>query len=490
MENKAIVAVLVALLAASMSPSLITEGSRTIVVPNDYQDIQSAIDHASAGDTIIVLPGEYSGFNASKSVIIIGAGPEEVIVNGKVSISADNVKIGSMKIVLRNPSSGLNSAIEVFGKNAALTNVVIDSEGSGIQIGNLAYSEGDLRIENSSITAGKSELSPVPAGIWGVCKSLMVYSVNVTVANGFGIIGCTNTDIYKSNVSSLNIGVKIGAGTIKNSWISSQFKEGVMVTGVESRIEGNHIVGSIGVNIDATSCVIKGNNIVGANVGVRLVGKFNVIQGNAISGNYAIELYGDGNKIIGNLLMGGRGVHGLNGHGNEIVCNAIYMTGSVGIYMSSSTSDNLIYGNAFWRCYNFEAADESGGNSWYIENETMRLGNYWSHHKGPDANNDGIIDVPYHIATTTDKEILDMYPLVNPPEISWLLISGLIGTTMTQPTETSSPSTGTPSPPYNTTYSTPSPTQLLTDYSAYIITGMIVVAIAALIGIFKRRIRR
>ncbi len=499
MGNKAIVITLVLLLAASFLPH-IHAGSKTITVPTDYPDIQSAIDHASTGDVITVQRGEYSGFKVSKSVIIIGTGPGEVIVYGKVSVSADNVKICSMKIVLRDPSGGLDSAVQVFGKNTVLTNVVIDSEGSGIQIGNLNYWEGDLSIEDSSITAGKSKLSPIPAGIWGVCSSLTVYEVNVTVANGFGIIGCKNTDIHKSNVSSLRIGVKIGAGTIKGSWISSQSEDGVEVAGTRITIESNHISGSIGVDLQDSSLaenVIKGNTIVDTSIGIRLAGRSNIIQGNIISGNHAIELYGDNNKIIGNLLMGGRGIHGLNGHGNEVAYNAIYMTGSVGIYMSKSTFDNVIYGNAFWHCYNYEAADESGGNSWYIENEIMRLGNYWSYHEGPDADNDGIIDVPYHVATTTDKEILDKYPLVSPPEIPWSLISMLIstttGTTTTQPTEapteTSAPNTGTPSTslPYNTTSIVSSLTQQPIDYSTYVVLGVATIAVAVFVSLLLRR---
>ncbi len=93
--------------------------------------------------------------------------------------------------------------------------------------------------------------------------------------------------------------------------------------------------------------IVKDNYIAGVDLGIRLVGRSNIIQGNTISGDHAIELYGDSNKIIGNLLMGGRGVHALNGRGNEIVYNAIYVTGKVGIYMSEATSDNVIYGNAF-----------------------------------------------------------------------------------------------------------------------------------------------
>ncbi|MGC8975298.1 MAG: hypothetical protein ACP5KB_03765, partial [Thermoprotei archaeon] len=153
-----------------------------------------------------------------------------------------------------------------------------------------------------------------------------------------------------------------------------------------------------------------------------------------------------------------------------IAFNFINRTGNVGVYMSKYTNQNVIYGNTFWLCYNYDAADESGGNTWY--NETIKMGNYWSNNKAPDLNGDGITDQPYHIATTTNLEIVDKYPLARP------LIS------LEQPTTTP---TISPSTSPTTALTTPSSTSTMpstTPSSEGGFTNTVVAsAIIALLGV-------
>jgi parallel beta-helix repeat protein len=55
--------------------------SADIVVPNDFETIQEAIDAADEGDIIIVLPGTYSEqITISKSLTIIGSGAKSTII--------------------------------------------------------------------------------------------------------------------------------------------------------------------------------------------------------------------------------------------------------------------------------------------------------------------------------------------------------------------------------------------------------------------------
>lgn len=70
------------LLAALFASSVAT--SQTLVGPAGsgaaFNEIQPAIDAASAGDTIYVSPGTYLPFQLSKPLRLIGAGPESVLV--------------------------------------------------------------------------------------------------------------------------------------------------------------------------------------------------------------------------------------------------------------------------------------------------------------------------------------------------------------------------------------------------------------------------
>ncbi|MGB9827215.1 MAG: right-handed parallel beta-helix repeat-containing protein [Thermosphaera sp.] len=421
----------------------ITHG-RTINVPGDYPEIQAAVDNAERGDIIIVSRGVYMGFTVSKSLTIIGTSPAEVVVNGRIVVEADDVHISSLKVLLENPTSGLDSAVKLFGRGIVLANIIVESGASGVQVGDASRTEGVVSLESVQISAGGAETYGTPSGVWGVCNSLTITYSTIQVSNGIGVSGCGNTDIFSSSISAGKTALKIGAGTVKSSVISSTNENAVTLTGSNAFVEENEITGKIGIDIPQTSLSsneIRGNKITGSDIGVRLVGRYNIIHHNTISGNHAIQLHGDYNQISYNYLSGGRGVHAANGHGNTISFNLVNMTGWVGIYMSEYTSENLIFGNTFWYCYNYNAADDSGFNQWYLENETHRVGNYWYDHTGPDADSDGIVDQPYIIPSSTGKQSVDKYPLANPiiPPYASLTATTSSTTTLTtySPTTTS-----------------------------------------------------
>lgn len=423
--------------------------ARNITVPVDYPDIQAALNSALDGDVITVLKGTYKGFEVGKSVTIIGESSQTVTVVGDVVVRADDVKISSMKIVLENSSSGLASAIEIYGSNATLTNLIVESDSSGIQVGDLNHENASALIKYVTVIAGKGgDYYGNPAGVWGVCNSLYIHYSNITLLrDGTSIVGCGYTQLMFSSVNSGGTSVRVSKGEIKNNTVSGS-QVGVVVSGGNVIVEFNSVSsGGIGVDIfQSNGNIVSGNTIVSLDTGIRVVGRNNVLSKNKVSsGGSAIELRGDSNVVVNNTLSGGRGVNGLNAYGNIIAFNFINMTGSIGIYMSEFTGSNLVYGNTFWYCYNYNAADESGGNQWYIENESLRIGNYWYDHTTPDSNGDGIVDTPYTITTTTGLQILDKYPLASPAVgITWRTTTTLSTTLITSTPSTSRPAETSP----------------------------------------------
>jgi len=466
--------------------------ARGITVPIDYPDIQTALDNALDGDVITVLKGVYRGFEVRRSVTIIGESNQTVVVVGSVVVWANDVKLSSMKVVLENPSSGIASAVKILGSNALLTDLVIESDASGIQIGDIDHGYASASIEYTAVIAGRGvDLHPSPAGVWGVCSSLYIFYSNITLLNGaHSVVGCGYTQLMYSRVSSGSSGVRIGRGEIRGSVISAS-GTGVVIAGGNVVVESSTVSSSdIGVDVfQSNGNLINGNTIDGLNAGIRVVGSSNVISRNTVSSSgSAVELRGSDNVIVNNTLSGSRGVNGLNAYGNTIAFNFINRTGHIGVYMSESTGNNVIYGNTFWLCYNYNAADESGGNQWYFENESLRMGNYWSGHTSPDNNGDGIVDVPYAIATTTGLQILDKYPLVNPVvRPPWETTTTPWGTTTTSPTSTpSTPYTSSPTetqpPPQSITESPPTPL-----YFIALTTIPIATLVVAILLILRKR---
>jgi len=429
--------------------SIPTTNATTIIVPDDYADIQTAINRASPGDVITIRAGVYGGFKVSKSLVIIGESNQSVIIKGSVEISANNVRLGSLKILV-DESVGSTRALVIIGNNTVLTGIVVESFKDGVQLGSMSQSVSGTVIEYSKVIAGR-------IGIYGVYEDLGVFYSEVIVSSGNALIGGHYLDVEYSIITgdtAVSSGLFSSGWIIKNNHIIGS-STGIYLDGTYHTVSNNVINGNTGIIVKGKGITIENNTISASETGVLLTSHNNVVVGNKISAaKRAIDLNGNGNLIINNTLMGGRGVHASGAYGNTIAFNLINMTGSVGVYFSKYTSDNLVYGNTFWYCYNYEAADESGGNQWYLENETHKLGNYWSYNKALDNNGDGITDSPYPIPTTTGLEILDKYPLAQP----------LVSPYQTPSPTTSPPETTTPTlPPYITgTTTTSTSTQTTT----------------------------
>src|SRR5512135_3372581 len=83
-KNASFVLVLIFLIATSMIvPLPVKAQSKTIVVPDDYTTITSAIGNATNGDTILVRSGTYSeqSLKSNHSISLIGEGLDRTIVN-------------------------------------------------------------------------------------------------------------------------------------------------------------------------------------------------------------------------------------------------------------------------------------------------------------------------------------------------------------------------------------------------------------------------
>jgi len=439
----------------------------TIRVPEDYRDIQTAVNHALDGDIILVSSGSYNGFTVSKSVTIIGESNETVIIRGAVVVSASGVKLSNFRVVLDEVAGG-SVAVLIKGVDVVLTNVVVESYKYGVQVGS-ADGRASAVIEYSTVRSDRET-------IFGYCSSLSLFYNTLVSESGNAVAYCGLMDVEYNKIISRGTGLTIG-GALSEGNIAKENEvnvtgdaAGIFVDGRNHLVERNKLFNG-GIDVRGSQSVIKANLVVAPGIGVNLVGNGNIVEGNIISaGGHAIDLYGSGNLILNNTLSGSRGVHGLNGRENIIAFNFINRTGNVGVYMSKYTNQNVIYGNTFWLCYNYDAADESGGNTWY--NETIKMGNYWSNNKAPDLNGDGITDQPYHIATTTNLEIVDKYPLARP------LIS------LEQPTTTP---TISPSTSPTTALTTPSSTSTMpstTPSSEGGFTNTVVAsAIIALLGV-------
>lgn len=427
--------------------AILAEG-KVIVVPTDYPDIQTALDHANNGDVITVLSGTYNGFDVKKSVTIIGESNETVTVKGPVKIYANNVKISAMRIILQDYTNENPAALWTHANDTVLVGINVESAGSGILVGNTSL-QASINIEYSKILAGLEYEHSMGVGTV-LCASLNIFYSNITLVKGSrGISSCKQMQIMYNTIVTPGTGISLSvfndrAEILGNTIMASD--RGIYVAARGSVFDSNTIVSNgTGIYMERVrDNIITNNTVHGSGIGIQANGDNNLIVGNYItSGGPAIELRGSGNIITNNTLAGSRGVNGLIAYGNTITFNFINRTGSIGIYLSKQSGDNVVFGNTFWFCYNYNAADESGKNQWYIENGTLKMGNYWYDHTEPDKDNDGIVDVPYAVSTTLGVQILDKYPLTKPVHLVTYTTTTTQPTTPHIPPQTTTPTTTT-----------------------------------------------
>jgi nitrous oxidase accessory protein NosD len=327
---------------------------RTIVVPDDYATITSAIANANDGDTVFVRKGTYaeSTLNISKSVALKGENASNTVISNidnppwdysfpppsptvAIQINADNVKVSDFTI------SG--ATISIAGK------------GDGTMITDNIISEGYIALEGLKQTVAENQMTESVK-----CNgSQNNISANNIVGNSGGIILEGSFNVVYANI-------------IKDSQIRS-----IDVNGDGNTIANNSFTKSSGIWIEKGS-----NNIVYANSGASLVlreGFNNTFSANYVANTpYGAIIGADRKSATGQLLSS-----------NNIIFHNNFVNNTHQV-----RNDYTIYSVDVW---------DNGSE-----------GNYWSDYHGKDADGDGIGDTPYVI----DDNRSDRYPLMAPFDIS------------------------------------------------------------------------
>ena len=221
-----------ALLSSILLLSLVDElSATTIYVPDNYSTIQSAIDHAVAGDTIIVRDGRYKG-PGNKEITFHGKAITLTSQNGAASCIIDCENSGRGFYFV----SGETSASVVDGFTITKGNVSSFS-GWGNDGGGIYCASSNPTITNCTITANLAT-SPSSYG-GGIC----CFAASPTITN------CTITGNSATYYGG-GIGCYYGSPTITNCTI----------TGNSATYDGGGIYCS-GSSPTITNCTITSNSV-------------------------------------------------------------------------------------------------------------------------------------------------------------------------------------------------------------------------------------
>jgi parallel beta-helix repeat protein len=224
--------------------------SRTIIVPDDYEKIQDAIDAASSGDVIFVRSGVYYEHVVipKNNISLTGENKENTIIDGDgegtvLYVMADNVLIKDFKI--QNCGMGyIDSGVALISvHNCSVWNNILSNNRFGIRIYNSSYCDILSNIAYNNTIAlmveSSSKISAVGNNVTASDVGIQVYgSKNCTVfgnvvfnstLDGIALYYSSSTHILGNNLTNNKSGIRLHQSS-NNKIFNNNFVDNVNQT--------------------------------------------------------------------------------------------------------------------------------------------------------------------------------------------------------------------------------------------------------------------
>ena len=285
--------------------------------------------------------------------------------------------------------------IELTGSDCA-NNIIRKNTTSSISV----YGAGNL-VEENTVTGRSLDFSLI--SVSGNNNFIKKNIITKCETNDYGIQIFSGAHTVEGNAIKGNGGrgsgirVQSDNNSIKKNTTTRNLGSGITIANASfNNIENNACAGNetSGISLDNNSLenVVAFNHVWGNTVGIQIDGNYNGVHENIVE-HSAGESSGD-----------------------------IIMSIGIGISLSQSAQNNIIYNNIFR--YNEQNANDNGAdNSWnhekYAVNQNIvggpyLAGNYWDDYTGVDGDADGIGDTPY--AIPGQGGVSDNLPLVAPSQ--------------------------------------------------------------------------
>lgn len=380
----------------------------TIYVPKNHTSIQSAVDSAIPGDTIIVEAGIYLEEVVVKknNLKLLGEDPNTTIVDASLGIGlhieADNTIISGF--TFKDAGTGLSlfksSNCSIYGNHVTLNKFgILLSYSSSCRIyeNNVTENEHNIRLDFSTdnyLANNTISSNHYNFGVYGSSLEHYVQRIDKSnTVNGkpiYYIANARNLTVDCSNYSDAGCLIIVNSSkvTIKDLTFSNNLNGILLAYTSEAIVENvSAIDNKVGIGLySCSNCTI--NNTVAL---------YNAYQGMKLV--YSPKCVIRGNNVTSNT----EGIYMAYSNNCTIETNTI-KSNEYGIKLDHVSSSTFFHNNII-----------DNVRQTYINDSLENLfdngleGNYWSDHVFQDSNHDGICDTPYICAdsTTTDR-----YPLM------------------------------------------------------------------------------
>lgn len=388
------------------------------------QDIQTAINSAKAGDTIVAGPGDISSFEVDRPLIIEGQGsdgPGSSILSAAlqkpaIKVNSDGVIITGFRIIgvgkdtgakfnyyMQNPAAaagvrfdGPNSAIVVGGDSFSLDNcsifgaeVAVSAENvQGLVLRNTTMESCDTGasiLQSSQVKVTDCRIERCKKYGLDIERSRDVMLDNNSIVNntnGGILLKESKECIIQDNILSMNtFGLSLWNASynqLRRNRADHNYY-GILVTYWSSY---NNITENVAVD-NSRSEIVTG---FGIGISLQENSSYNMLIRNTAKGNFNGLEISKGCKF-----------------------NAVYSNNASdnkhGIRLNENRN-NLIFGNNFFR-NDINAYENTSLNIW-----NTTIGNYYNDYHGEDGNADGIGDQPYSLPGPESRSF-DFRPLIS-----------------------------------------------------------------------------
>jgi nitrous oxidase accessory protein len=411
--------IIFAFLALALFICLTTEPSSASVIQAGA-DVQTAINSARAGDTIVVASGEASRFEVDRPLTILGQGgpilsaalqkPAIIVKSDGVTISGFRIKgvakdtTAKFNYYMQNPAAAAggsfdepNSAIVVRGDGFTLKNCSI----FGAQVAISAEDVRNLVLQNTTMDGCDTGASILQS------TEVKVTSCRITNCKKYGLDIESSRDVTLDNNSIVN---NTNAGVLLKETNGATIQDNILSTN------------TFGLSLwNASYNQVRRNRADHNYYGILVTtsSNYNNITDNLAEDNSRSEIvtgFGIGISLQENssynLLIRNTAKGNFNGLEISRGCkfNAVYDNNASdnkhGIRLNENRN-NLVFCNNFMR-NDINAYENTSLNIW-----NTTIGNYYTDYRGKDGNNDGIGDQPYSLPGPESRSF-DYRPLIRP----------------------------------------------------------------------------
>ncbi len=222
----------------------------TITVPDDYSTIQSAINHASDGDSIFVKPGTYyEHLIVNKTITLVGENRNTTILDG-----------GYIGIVINITRNGVNIAGFTIRRSGTVWNIGGAPYGAGIYMKNVT----DCHIYGNKFTQDAAAIQLE----YGADGNVIANNTMTSVSLGFGTFDASWNNFTDNNVASNSRGLGLNVNSDYNTISGNRITATEWVIAVHAchynNIAENYIAnGQIGIYLpDSSNNRVYHNQIV------------------------------------------------------------------------------------------------------------------------------------------------------------------------------------------------------------------------------------